>query len=38
MDVRNSWGKFDEMKGEIREYLASMDASLHSWKQRIMRT
>ena len=38
MDVRNSRGKFDEIKGEIRDYLVSMAASLHSWKQRIIRT
>ena len=35
MDVRNSRGKFDEIKEENHDYLASMAASLHSWKQRI---
>ena len=38
MDVPNSRGKFDEIKGEIRDFLASMAASLHCWKQRITRT
>ena len=38
MDVRNSRGKFDEIKGEIRDYNASLAAFLHSWKQMITRT
>ena len=36
VDVRNSKGKFDEIKRWNRDYHASMDASLHSWKQRIL--
>ena len=38
MDVRNSRGKFDEIKRLNRDYHASMAASLHSLKQRITRT
>ena len=38
VDVRNSRGKFDEIKRWNRDYHASIDASLHTWKQRITRT
>ena len=38
MDVRNSKGKFDDIKRQNRDYHASIDASLHTWKQRITRT
>ena len=38
MDVRNSRGKFDEIKRLNHDYHASMAASLNSWKQRMGRT
>ena len=36
VDIQNSRGKFDEIKKLNRDYHASMDASLHTWKQRII--
>ena len=38
MDVRNSRGKYDEIRCLVRDYDASMAAELKSRKQRIMRT